>query len=335
MTNRGEVGLRDQRRPGHCWQDNELLDVFQPIIGPQGVSLYVNLSRMAYGASFEYSARGLEEATGMSRMTVWRTMAVLEHLGMVRVQAARGSARGKCDLMDLKELAEALGARPIQNGKSHELPAAALARLKKECAAVRARLVGAAAATTDAGAGVCVPVGDANSGGKLPFCVPVGDAPGTFVSQNEGVCVPLEGHASFSVSKHKTAKQEPTPTPPGAGGERRDGLPVLNGEPEDAVTLDLQALRVATACGTDVRGVVRAIRGQLAMRVKPLEAPALAEMADRMIAAWREYSSWGEFLRFPWGLRKFFGEGKWDTPALWPIDMEKYSASRGARVGMA
>lgn len=315
MSDQGEVRLRDRRRPGHCWQDNELYDVFQPIIGPHGVALYANLSRMAYGASFEYSARGLEEVTGMSRMTVWRTMAVLEHLGMVRAKAGRGRAKGECVLVDLKELAEALGARPIQNGNSHELLPAVRERLKKECVAVRASLGRASAEAAPA----CVPVGDANSGGNLPFCVPVGDASGTVVSQNEGVCVPPGGHASFSVSKHKTTKQVPTPTPPQAEG----------------VLLDGEANRVAETLRFTAKAVRRAIRDQLEQARKRSPEVSTVGLADAMIQRWRDYSALGEFLRFTWGPRRFFSEGHWANDDLWPVDWARYSMRQGARVGMA
>lgn len=306
------------RKPGHSWQDNELYDVFQPLIGPHGVSLYCNLSRRAYGEVLEYSLRELGDKTGMSRMTVARTMAVMEHLGMVRVRIGRGSAAGEFALVDLKDLAEALGARPIQNGKSHLLDAEALTRLRAECAAVRARLDGRGAERTLDG---CVPQGDTKDCGKPSVCVPQRDTSAAVVCQNEGVCVPPEGHATFSVSRPKQkTNTPPLPLPP-AGGGRGDS---------DA-RLDHEAGRVAQACGATARGVARAIRAQMAMRGGDPE-----ELAVRMIAAWEEYSRIGdELLRFTWGARRFFGEGHWANAALWPIDKDRRELARGARVGFA
>ena len=59
------VRLRDRRRPGHYWQDNELIDVFQPVIGALAVNVYVNLTRDVYGGEtrVRYSVRKLAKAT--------------------------------------------------------------------------------------------------------------------------------------------------------------------------------------------------------------------------------------------------------------------------------
>ena len=110
-------------------------------------------------------------------------------------------------------------------------------------------------------------------------------------------------------------------------------MPADRGEPEAEAHLDREASRVAEACGTEARGVVRAIRAQMKLRAAR-ENPG--DVGDAMIAAWREYAALGdELLRFVWGPRKFFGEGHWAVPALWPVDKERRDRAAAARVGCA
>ena len=104
------VRLRDKRRPGHCWQDNELYGVFQPIVGTQAVSVYVNLTRDCYGETrVSYTLRKLADAMSVSRAAVWRNLAVLESVGVLRLIRGKGSGESSCELCDLKDAAEALG----------------------------------------------------------------------------------------------------------------------------------------------------------------------------------------------------------------------------------
>jgi hypothetical protein len=132
---------------------------------------------------------------------------------------------------------------------------------------------------------------------------------------------------------------EPNPLPPPhAEGESylnsefSSGIRAKAGHGEESTVIRREADRVSEAIGSTAEGTKRAIRRQLAMRVKPLEEQALIAMADRMIAAHRVYASWGDLLRFVWGQRRFYGEGHWDKPELWPIDQERLAQQRRARL---
>jgi DNA-binding transcriptional regulator YhcF (GntR family) len=127
----------DARRPGFCWQDNELYDVYQPIIGAHGVVLYANLSRKAHGDECSYSLRILAAETGLDVVTIQRLLAMLATIGMVRMTSGVcGSVDGTLDLVDLKDLAEAHGAQPVQNRRSHVLSAERAEELRRQCEAL-------------------------------------------------------------------------------------------------------------------------------------------------------------------------------------------------------
>jgi hypothetical protein len=144
-----EVKLRDKRRPGHCWQDNELYDVFQPIVGTQAVSVYVNLTRDCYGETVvNYTLRKLAETMGVSRAAVWRNLAVLQSVGVLRLVKAKGSGHSSCELCDLKDAAEALGGVYRSRRSSFVLSAEKITELRARVAAVRESMQGKKSAPT-------------------------------------------------------------------------------------------------------------------------------------------------------------------------------------------
>lgn len=134
------VKVRDKRRPGHCWQDNELYDAWQPIVGPHAVNVYVNLTRDAYASTIEYSVRKLADATGISKSAVWRNLKVMEHVGMLRLETGAGSAGSVCELLDLKEAAEKLGAVYNRQRASFLFTDMAVARLRAGVTEMRRRM---------------------------------------------------------------------------------------------------------------------------------------------------------------------------------------------------
>lgn len=156
-----EVKLRDKRRPGNCWQDNELYDVFQPIVGAQAVSVYVNLTRDCYGETrVSYTLRKLAEAMSVSRAAVWRNLAVLESVGVLRLIRGKGSGESSCELCDLKDAAEALGGVYNSRRSSFLLPEEKLVELRARVAKVRESMQGKKQSAT---VPVCVSQRDANS----------------------------------------------------------------------------------------------------------------------------------------------------------------------------
>jgi hypothetical protein len=127
-----DVKLRDRRKPGHCWQDNELYDAFGPIIGPNAVLVYVQMTRECWGGETLVSAssRELAEACGLSRDTVWRALKVMERVGMTRLAGGGDRRAGEYQLVDLKELAIALGAHFDVERRSYLLSAATAVSLR-------------------------------------------------------------------------------------------------------------------------------------------------------------------------------------------------------------
>lgn len=115
MSNSPKIRLRDQRRPGWCWAENELLDVFLPLIGPNGVTLYMTMCRHARGS--EVKDRGLRELgdlAGMSKDSVQRSLVKMCALGMVGERRdGKAKTRASYDLLDLKDLA-ALGVEELR-----------------------------------------------------------------------------------------------------------------------------------------------------------------------------------------------------------------------------
>jgi hypothetical protein len=99
------VKLRDTRKPGHCWQDNELYDCFQPVIGALAVGVYVRLTRECYGTTIKINLRFLADLCGISKSAVQRAFAVMEMVGIVVVARAAAHRSPEYELADLKELA--------------------------------------------------------------------------------------------------------------------------------------------------------------------------------------------------------------------------------------
>lgn len=203
---------RDNRRPGWCWQENELYDVFQPIVGPHAVSVYVNLTRVCRGQSrVACSVRDLSKATGLSSTAVWRNLAVLAHVGMLRINKGRGSAGSSCDLCDLKDAAEALGASYQARRASYVLPDDKILELRGQIAVLRQAMQ---CKTKPAGEPVCVsPVcvsqGNTNDGADLA----ASEVESNACVSPRNACVSLDGVPL--IEKNEEAKNPPQPLPSG------------------------------------------------------------------------------------------------------------------------
>ena len=105
-----EIPARGRPRGNFCWQQNELYDLFQPIIGATAHLIYTHLTRKAFDAKFRCSVRELARRTGLSHSTVSRALAVLESVGLLRVRAGGGNRASEIELVDLESLARRLGA---------------------------------------------------------------------------------------------------------------------------------------------------------------------------------------------------------------------------------
>jgi DNA-binding transcriptional ArsR family regulator len=189
--------------PGFCWQENELYSLFQPIIGGLAVLVFVNLSRLAHGAEVTFSLRSLAKATTLSRASVSRALASLKHIGMVRLRVMGGNLDSKCELADLKKLAERLGARYDRGAASLVLSDEIAAQRKADLALLRKRLQGKKPTLGMSGT--------SESGGTLHLSGPKRDACGLPERRERP---PRETLAGPDLIVQNTKQQDfPSPTP--------------------------------------------------------------------------------------------------------------------------
>jgi hypothetical protein len=210
-----EIRVRDNRPSRFCWQDNELYDVFQPIIGSHAMVVYANLSRLAWGQpKIEIGVRKLATLTGQGEATVWRNVEVLAFLGVLRIEKGKGSAPSVFELCDLKDAAEALGATYHRHRASHVLSESRITELSTAVAALRKKLQG----KNDKPAGeVCV--SHRNAADEANLAAP--DSQRNASVSLRVASVSFDG-APSNVNK-KEEQKSPTPTPPQGGV---DGKPV-------------------------------------------------------------------------------------------------------------
>jgi DNA-binding transcriptional ArsR family regulator len=135
-----EIPARGKLAGSFFRQQNELCDLFQPIIGLTAVAVYTNLARRAYGddPTVKYSLRDLARDMGISHPTVSRAIATLEYLGMIRLCKRGGNIQSEAELVDLKRLAEHMGARYDGRAASFVLPQESMRRLKAQVEVLRA-----------------------------------------------------------------------------------------------------------------------------------------------------------------------------------------------------
>jgi hypothetical protein len=128
--------LRGVPTEGWRWQDNELSCLFQPIIGPAASALYCHLTGKAYNDKVIFTLRGLAAETKRSRTTVWRALAVLINIGMVRIRAGGGNQESECSLVNLKKLAVRLGASHNKRAASYMLTPSRVEELRSQIEAL-------------------------------------------------------------------------------------------------------------------------------------------------------------------------------------------------------
>jgi hypothetical protein len=78
--------VRDRRKPGHFWADNEVLDVFSEQLRAQGFAVYMMLTRRANNDTGEcqISVRVMAKQMGMSVGAVFSALKVICDLGLAR-----------------------------------------------------------------------------------------------------------------------------------------------------------------------------------------------------------------------------------------------------------
>ncbi len=134
------IKLRDKRKPGHCWQDNELYDCFQPVIGALAVGVYARLTRECYGTTVKAPLRDLAAMCGLSKSAVQRAFAVMETVGLVVATRTSVHRSPEYALADLKELAIGYDAEFDTRRCSYILPPETLATLRTRVREIKQRL---------------------------------------------------------------------------------------------------------------------------------------------------------------------------------------------------
>ena len=134
---------KEQERPPFFLLGNEILDVFQPIIGPHCFTTYSHLARRVFkNPELKHSVRDLARASRLGPSTVSHSLEVLAHLGLVKLVRRGGSQESECELLNSWEAAKRLGAEYLKKSLSWSLPPDVELRLEKEVKAIRARQQG-------------------------------------------------------------------------------------------------------------------------------------------------------------------------------------------------
>ncbi len=128
---------------GFFWLDNELVDLFQPLIGTHASAVYNALVRQYHaGEPLKLTTRALAKAAKCSGAMVSRAVELLQYVGMVGVRRGGGNQPNAYDLFDLKALARHLGATSNRSGTAYSFPAHVRTQLQNEIAALKSKQAG-------------------------------------------------------------------------------------------------------------------------------------------------------------------------------------------------
>jgi hypothetical protein len=319
-----QIGLRDQRKPGYCWQENELYDAFLPIIGAMPAHVYAQATRYCYKTTARFSLREMADSSGISKDTVRRSLLVMQEIGMLR---ARDGAPGKAaeyELVDLKDLAAHLGAQYDRKRASYIFPAAIAAALRNKVQAVLGKSQGKTVSVRDSSSRVrgSATVSQRDSLFVENGCESVSRRDATVSPGVETVSPQGQPYISNTQDIKTTS---PLPLPASGKG--------MSPEVSPALRLANAAHSVCVECGIADARLEKAIVKAISLYGER-ERMSPAEVAAAMIGAWREYDEVRDAMRYPWAVRKFLLHGHWATPLSWRLDRWERSQSPDARVGM-
>lgn len=324
-----QIGLRDRRKPGHCWQDNELYDAFQPIIGSLPVLVYVQATRDCYGSMSKFSLRGMAESSGISKDTVRRALLVMQEIGMLRARGGSPGRAAEYDLVDLKDLAAHLGAQFDRKRSSYLFPKAIAAELRTKVDKVLGKTQGKTVSVRDS----------SRSGKRRPT---VSQRDSLFVEKySENTDVGLSLRDATVSPEAKTVSPEGRPYISNTQNNKTTSplpLPASGkGEVSKMLNRDAQLLeaahQVCVESGIAEQRHEKQIRNAIALYGER-ERMSPAEVAAAMIEAWREYRLARHEMRYAWGVRKFFIGGHWADVGSWRQDRWEQPRGPDARVGM-
>lgn len=142
-VSRPEIVGSETRKTPFYLIGNEILDVFQPIMGPDCYTIYSHMARRSFkNPQLEHTIMDLKSATGLGASTVSRSLEVLNHVKLIQLIRRGGSQKSKCKLLGSEQAAERLGAKFQKGTLSWSLPEDVKQRLEWEVEAIRQRQQG-------------------------------------------------------------------------------------------------------------------------------------------------------------------------------------------------
>ena len=148
-SNAADFPLRGKVRDPFCCIGNEVFDVFLPIMGADCFAVYACFARMVFSnPKLKHTVRGMASATGLGVTTVFRSLEILERLGLMQVIRFGGGKRSECQLFDERELVNRLGAVYNRSSVSFSLPPEVAERLNAEVTSIRTKQQGKPPLTT-------------------------------------------------------------------------------------------------------------------------------------------------------------------------------------------
>lgn len=334
MASDRAVSLRDRRKPGHGWFDNEIYDVFGDELRQDGISVYMTLARLCYGVSVTMSLREMSGHARMSKDTFGRNLKRVIALGLVIERKGMSpQSASTYELVDVKELA----AQYLRDAvRKSEAKGQSVSPRDTRSTVTLVQLISGRAANDvqdvvledaakcltvrqEASEVVSVPVP-----GDKKICV--ADS-ATLLSQNDPhfateVSQAMR-HPHRQDTRHKT--QDNTPLPPSqAMGEcgATESLGV-----RDAVQ------RVMDACHWSDRKLRRALQKAMSDYRRKPGALEFEQIADKMSCAWAEFLRVAHLMRYRVGEENFILRGLWVSDSAWPYDERRLADYHRAGVG--
>lgn len=297
--------LRDQRKPGHGWFDNEIYDVFGDELRQGGISVYMTLARLCWGTRVKMSLREMAGHARMSKDTFARNLKRVIELGLViEHKGATPQSASTYDLVDVKELAAIHMRAAVQASRSVET----VSRGDSFRNVTMTQMLKPDAVTDlerKPGGGNIDCLTLRHEPDDVEIFHPAPDSV-TEVSQK---CTDFATEVSQDVRhlrQDSRLKTKTTPLPPQAGAA---------------------LAKVKRECGISNPRLERVLGDAMTAELDRADAPEggwgegdFAVVADRMVQAHRMLAKVGGnglLFRRP-KVREFFGEGLWRDDGLWP-----------------
>jgi hypothetical protein len=331
MASEKAVSLRDRRKPGHGWFDNEIYDVFGDELRQDGISVYMTLARLCYGVSVTMSLREMAGHARMGKDTFGRNLKRVIALGLViERKGATALSASTYELVDVKELAaqymrDAMRRKSVANRESvsgrdmRNMPT--LVQLITDSAHKHIQ------GMEDKVDALCLSVRQEENRvevGEKKICV---EEFATDLSQNEGNfetdLSQAKRHPHRQDTRHKT--QDNTPLPP--RGESCDAEVRVPGE----VSACAEVQWVMRELNLTDKRMAPVIEQALRMRREKTGAPGFMPIAEMLVNNWFRFLTEGNLMKYPVGLKKFIERGWWVGDLSWPYDQKMLSDHNRAR----